>query len=692
MNKQLISSCLVILINLSCLLWVSCTEVTQKPVQLELYSSPWNFPEGQAPLSTLSPQKVTAEFSAPNDSISFTIKLQVNLKKSEGSQTLVKIPEVLNITTSLRDPTDRKQQNYPAYPMPDGTVPVLQADLRLHLPVEPAEVRDMPVGIPLAILEEPEGKHEVILHFSGVKWTMYIDNELLDNDYPLGYPKWGKQTTWEIDPSVITKAEIFFPGTEPQKIALASPRISSEIQYWTPEGHNTWVGDVATFYHKGRYHLFYLYDRRGHASKFGRGAHYFEHLSTTDFKTWTEHDAATPIEEQWETQGTGTPFIYDNKLCISYGLHTTRIYPQEKTTLPIQWDYYNKHGVTGSFLYDTIHGYPAGSTYSISQDGISNFKKTHILFHPCENPSVYTDPEGRLRMLANYGAKGTWESKDINGGWWSVNPGFPPGGDCTFFFRWGKYDYIIGGFTGLWSKPATAPEDSYTSVVEEGLDFYNGMCVPAITEIADGRFLMAGWIPMVNWGGTLNIHEMIQYSDGRIGTKWMEEIIPATGKAKIIAKEVGTSAQPLAIESPSLMLTFDVTPSDLTSGKLGLLLSGADIDSNSCEFQISPKANRAQYAKGNPDKFSEEQKSLREGGYPNHARDYALENLIDTDKPFAVRMIIKYKEKYGGSQIDTEIAGQRTMITFRPGLKVDQLLFRTEQTGIKNIKVASLLN
>jgi hypothetical protein len=145
----------------------------------------------------------------------------------------------------------------------------------------------------------------------------------------------------------------------------------------------------------------------GHASKFGKGGHYFEHISTTDFKTWTEHDAATPIEEQWETFGTGTPFIYDNKLSISYGLHTTRIYPKEKTTLPLQWDYYNKHSVTGSFRYDTIPGYPAGSTYSISEDGISKFKKTKILFHPCENPSVYTDPEGRLRMLANYGAKGT---------------------------------------------------------------------------------------------------------------------------------------------------------------------------------------------------------------------------------------------------------------------------------------------
>lgn len=690
MNKKISFLSVVISTVFCSILCVGCTE-KQNPVQLELRSSPWSFITEEKPLSILSGNKTKAIFTVPYDSCSFTIKLQVDLKKTDTKKSLLKIPGVMEINTYQHDPHDRKQQNYPAFPMADGTVPVLEASLLLHLPVEPEEARNMPVGVPLAMLAEPEGEHEVILHFSGVRWSMYIDNELLDNDFPLGYPQWGAQSAWERDPALVSKAEIFFPGIEPQKIELEKPLTSSGIQYWTPPGHNTWVGDVATFYHEGRYHVFYLYDRRGHASKFGRGAHYFEHLSTTDFKTWTEHDAATPIEEQWETFGTGTPFIFNDRLCISYGLHTTRIYPSDKTTLPLQWNYYNEHGKTGSFRYDTIPGFPAGSTYSISQDGISNFKKTHILFHPCENPSVYSDPEGRLRMLANYGAKGTWESESIDGGWWSVNEGFPPGGDCTFFFRWGNYDYIIGGFTGLWSKPAHGPENGYIDVVKQGLDFYNGMCVPAITEISEGRFLMAGWIPMVNWGGTLNIHEMIQYSDGRIGTKWLEEIIPATGKVKTLTGEVNqTSSFP--IDAPSFLLTFEVKPSDVASGKIGLVLSGSDGYEHACELQISPKKGKAQYGKGNPDKFADVEKTLREGGSPNSARNYAIENLIDTDKPFRVRMIVKYENKYGGSQMDTEIAGQRTMISFRPDLKVEKILFRSEQAGIRNVKIAPLVD
>jgi len=692
MRKRNISLFLVLLAVLSGGFFQCCI-AQEQPVRVLLNSTPYLFSEGEA-TSTLSAEKVNGMFSAPFDSSSFTIKLRVKLREVTSTSNLLDIPGVLKLNTFLCDKANRKFQNYPAYPMPDGSIPVLEAALHLYLPKE-AEVikepggRDMPVGIPLGVLAKPYGEHNVVLHFSGVRWTLYVDGELLDNDFALGYPKWGKNTNWQINPLFVTRAEIFFPGLEPSKTVTKNRRTASDIQFWTPEGHNAWVGDVATLYYQGRYHIFYLYDRRGHGSKFGKGGHYFEHISTTDFKTWTEHDAATPIEEQWETFGTGTPFVFDNKLCISYGLHSTRMYPKEKTALPILWDYYNAHGLTGSFRYDTLSVIPAGSTYSVSEDGISHFKKSKILFHPCENPSVYTDPQGRLRMLANYGAKGTWESKSIEGGWRSVNPGFPPGGDCTFFFRWGNYDYVIGGFTGFWTKPADATEDKFEDGVKAGLDFYNGMNVPAITQIKDGRFLMAGWIPIAGWGGLLAIHEMIQSPDGRIGTKWMDEITPATQKEKTIAKGVDTALS-VATGTSSFLLTFDVEPGTDLTEKLGVLLTGADGAAHACEIQVSPKEKRAQYAAGQLDGFSITEKSLREGGAPQSVRNYAIENLTATGKPFTVRVLVKYSNKTGGSVVDTEIAGSRTMISVRPDLKVEKLVLRTKGTGVKNVKIAAL--
>ena len=354
-----------------------------------------------------------------------------------------------------------------------------------------------------------------------------------------------------------------------------------DIQYWLPRGHNNWVGDVVTIYFGGRYHLFYLYDRRHHRSKFGRGGHYFAHLSTADFTTWIEHEAAAPIAEQWETLGTGSPFAWHGRLHLSYGLHTSRIYPPEKTMLPVQWKYLEEHGRTGAFQRGTTPGFPEGATYSVCTDGIAKFMRSDIIFHPCENPGVYTDAEGKLRLLASYGSRGTWESETLDGGWCCSNPDFPPGGDCTFFFHWGEFDYIIGGFTGLWMKSSDAPVSAYEDMVRHGLDFYDGSNVPAVTEIAGGRFLMAAWISIRGWGGNLLIRELLQLPDGRIGSKWMDEITPKAGKSMLLGKALsGTTSFP--VEHRACMLVFEVHPR--RQGKAG---------SHLCSFPKQEMSTRA---------------------------------------------------------------------------------------------------
>lgn len=660
----------------------------EQQVQVNLLSTPWAFHPLHAAQSVLTPQAPSATFGWPGDT-TFTVVFGVNFKTLREETVILEIPEILSVVLRNHDANDRKHQNYPAFKMPDGSVPVIEAGLSLQLPVEDRAIRKMPAGIPLAMLENPYGEHEIVLHFSGVCWTMYVDGELLDNDFPLGYPVWENTPSWKINPGYVSKAEIYFPGINPVRIPPDKPRRTPEIQYWSPEGHNTWVGDVATFYKDGRYHVFYLFDRRTHGSKFGRGAHYFEHLSTTDFKTWTEHEAATPIEEQWETFGTGTPFLSEGKLCLSYGLHTTRIYPPEMTALPVQWKYYRKNGYTGSFRMDTTTGYPAGSSYSVSEDGIANFRKTGILFHPCENPSVYTDPGGKLRMLANYGAKGAWGSESIDGGWHCIDSVFPPGGDCTFFFRWGDYDYIIGGFEGFWSKPAGEQADRYTDAVKQGLDLYNGMSVPAVTEIGDNRFLLAGWIAIHGWGGVLCIHEPVQLANGRIGVKWMEEIIPQTANPQVLQENL-SGITDFDVNDPSFLLTFEVHPAKEKSGRLSLTFLSGNGEQNACELLISPDEKSAQYGNGAAGHFAEKEKSLRQGAHPQAARNYAVENLMDVDRPFTVRLIVKATDKYGGSLIDTEIAGKRTMITYRPDLFVKQLIFRPEQVEVKNITLAKL--
>ncbi len=625
----------------------------------------WLFNAHQPAQSTLTAETPQAEFAAPaNTTNGFTVKFTADLKKFDGEKNILEIPNVLSVGLRQHDPRDRNRQNYPAFKMPDGSVPVLEASLVLHS-IEHPDWKNMTIGIPLALVKKPEGEHEVVLNFTGVRWTMYVDGELLDNDFPFGYPQWANANTWKLDSEYVKKAAIYLPGIKPEK-SQAETSNTLPIQYWSPPGHNDWVGDVVTFFYRGRYHLFYLFDRRHHQSKFGCGAHYFEHLSTTDFKTWTEHEAATPLDEQWECIGTGTPFVFNHRLCLSYGLHTGRVYPEDKTTWPAQWEYLKKNGYTGKFRRADTPGAPAGATYSVSADGVSNFKKSGITFHPCQNPSVYIDPRGRLRMLANAGSKGIWESESMDGGWRCISPDFPPGGDCTFFFRWGKFDYIIGGFKDLWSKPADARDSTYQDVVATGLDFYDGLGVPAITEIRDGRFLMAGWVGVRGWGGILAIRELIQYPDGRIGSKWMKEITPAREKPKTLAARV-TETAAFPLEARSFMLTFDVVPAEANKGKFFVTFLPGDGEQGLRELEIDLA-----------DRFA------------NFARP--LKHLIGVDKPFTVRVIVKGDDKLGGTLFDAEIAGQRTAISYLENVTVKKVSIRTEGVELKNVQIAPFKN
>jgi len=649
---------------------------------VEMLSLLYLFATNRPALVDVTPERPTAEFVAPaNATNGFTIAFRAALRKPEKPQRLVDVPGVAEVTFRLRDKADADSRlNYCSFRLPDGSLPVMEATVFLTSAEHP-DWKQMTVGFPLACLKQPYGTHDFVLNFTGVRWVLYADGELMDLDFPFGYPDWkAGAATLKIDSSVVRGARFFAPALQAEAKAR-KPQELKEVQYWTPHGFNTWVGDVATCYFKGRYHVFYLLDRRHHSSKFGQGSHYFEHLSTADFKTWTEHEAAAPIDEQRECIGTGTPFAFDGKLCLAYGLHTERIYPDDKTTRPAQSEYLAAHGCTGTFTREAP-GAPVGSTYAVSADGVAKFKKTWAFFHTCRNPSVYIDPAGKLRMLANSGSKGMWASDSPDGGWRCTNADFPPGGDCTFFFRWGRYDYIVGGFVDLWSKPADAPDSAYDNVVHKGLDCYDGLNVPCVTEIGKGRFVLAGWTMDYGWGGHLALRELVQFPDGRLGSKWLPEAVPATGPVRSL-----DVIQVNATGKDSFLLSFTVTPKAAAQGHVAVDLSGA---AGPCRFEIDLSSNRAQFAPVKEDGSSERQKSLREGCRICGTRQYAIENLIATDKPFAVRLIVKADPKSGGSMVDAEIAGCRTMLGFWPNLSVSAVSFNTGDVELTQVALAPL--
>jgi len=189
----------------------------------------------------------------------------------------------------------------------------------------------------------------------------------------------------------------------------------------------------------------------------------------------------------------------------------------------------------------------------------------------------------------------------------------------------------------------------------------------------------------------LIIRELVQFPDGRIGSKWMKEITPATGTPETLAARIAETAT-FPANRKSFMLTFDVQPSEARKGKLRISFLPESGEQASCELQIRLDDLRAQFGPGSLNHLAGNENSLREGGAPQQVGNYTIENLIGVENPFAVRVIVKGSDKIGGSLVDAEIAGQRTMISYRPELTVKKMVLRTERVEVKNVQIAPLRN
>ena len=136
--------------------------------------------------------------------------------------------------------------------------------------------------------------------------------------------------------------------------------------------------------------------------------------------------------------------------------------------------------------------------------------------------------------------------------------------------------------------------------------------------------------------------------------------------------------------------TIQVQPAEAKTGRFGISFLPEEDEQASCELQLRLDDQRAQFGSGSLNGFAGNQKSLREGGAPHGAGNYAIEDLIGVDRPFLVRVIIKGDDKLGGTLIDAEIAGQRTMLFYRPNLTVKKLVFRAEDVELENVHIAQL--
>ena len=577
----------------------------------------------------------------------FTLRLRVDLAGVAGGEKLYDVPGTLSLyvrdvdADPAPDLYDARGGNYLNFPLPDGRRLVLEA----MMPGPTGRI-----GLPLVLLDPATQVKDVLLHNDGVKWSILVDGRL-DQDFPIAPPFWPLGVAATSSPRVLSAS--FEPCAEKGAIPeLGAPRpIAGSIQFWSPAGHNQWLGDVVLANFDGAVHVFYLVDRRHHNSKGGRGGHWFEHLRSANLSDWEELPPAVRMERREEYIGTGTPLFHEGRYYLAYGLHTRRHVPESETTEPEQAAYLREHGEEGVFRMADLHGVPMGGSYVVSDDAV-HFEKSNILFSSDQNPSIYQRDDG----LIGLGRSDSLWYSDHLGGWklWDANT--PTFGDCPCPFSWNGWHYIIQGFCTM-GVSATGQPGTYEDAVASGDDIYEGLSVPMVVPYGDNRRLYVGWINHIyGWGGWICFRELVQYPDGRLGTKWVPEI-PLPDKTADYAVPAG--------------------------GSLAVRFEADSPDAKTFELRVDGAATRAQFSTVGEDGAAPRIATLSEATAhanpprerirlgrkcrPDDGGDFAIGHIRGLDAPFAVRVLQHFDAKSGITLVDVEIAGQRTMVTRRLG-------------------------
>lgn len=197
--------------------------------------------------------------------------------------------------------------------------------------------------IPLTLRTECRNGDCAELVYRPYRIELYRNGILTDEEWPAGELLFGT------DSSLKTGRAPQF--SEPESETVQPDVVGSFVcaEGWKP-GNGVFVGDCMPYSDGERYHVIYLKDRHHHGSKWGRGAHQWEHISSSDLLHWDIHPMAVPITDPGE-----------GSICTGSWLYTGG-----KNYL-----YYTVRSVDGS---------PAPIRRSVSEDGFHYTKDTGFGF------------------------------------------------------------------------------------------------------------------------------------------------------------------------------------------------------------------------------------------------------------------------------------------------------------------------
>ena len=281
---------------------------------------------------------------------------------------------------------------------------------------------------PLKLSAKIDTGSRVELIFLDYRIELYVNSVLVDEEWPCGTRLFDIKDI--NSPSIIASEYFLQDKIEPCVIGTFE-----NAQGWYPK-NGVFVGDCMPYVRNNEYHVLYLKDRHHHKSKWGMGAHQWEHISTKDFKIWSIHPMAVPITSKDE-----------GSICTG------------------SWISYQG----AEHLYYTIRraNQPAIITRSISYDGYHFTKDADFGFFVSEkynsqvarDPKVFFGADGQYHMILttvlvkeNKGALAHYVSSDLEK-WheckepiYTVENSDHP--ECPDYFKFqGKY-YLVFSIRG----------------------------------------------------------------------------------------------------------------------------------------------------------------------------------------------------------------------------------------------------
>jgi len=205
---------------------------------------------------------------------------------------------------------------------------------------------------------------------------------------------------------------------------------------WRPD-KNVFVGDCMPYTHDGRYHVLYLKDRHHHMSKWGFGAHQWEHISTRNFVDWDIHPMAVEITAPYEGSICTGSWIERNGK--QYLFYTVRM--ADRSPAPILRSvsedgyHFEKDGSFGFTLPARYDGRNARDPKVIlGDDGLYHMFLTTALAH---------EQKG---CLAHFVSNDLTEWNDIGTPIYTGEDETHP--ECPDYFRYGDWYYLVFSLHG----------------------------------------------------------------------------------------------------------------------------------------------------------------------------------------------------------------------------------------------------